>query len=81
MYNNYISKDKRYDYTQCLLKRQNVTQVAWIPDCFAIRGNIIKIRNNGEWNSWLILEIYSTTQKEELIGVERARKQRSDTLK
>ena len=48
-------------YKQCTLVRQleNATQhtTSWIPECFAVVGDVLKLRNHeGEWvNGWKVV--------------------------
>lgn len=61
-------------YTQCKLAKDNVTQVAFIPSCFAKFGELIMIRNKeGVWeNGWAVIEVYQTLSKESALTQERA---------
>lgn len=48
-------------YSQCLLRRGNAVDVAWIEDVFAITDRPLKIKVNGRWQSgWYVDTVYAT---------------------
>jgi hypothetical protein len=48
-------------YTQCLLKKNNQFQTAWIEQKYANLNKILKIRINGIWdNNWIVITSYSS---------------------
>ena len=40
---------KHDSYIQCLLSRGNTTEIAWIPECYANRGNMLIIQDEPGW--------------------------------
>lgn len=54
-------------YKQCTLKRGDTTQVAWIPEKYAVKDQYIQIRNpdTNEWvNGWLVMGDGGTRREE-----------------
>jgi len=45
------------NYTQCLLEKNKITQISWIPAKFVKIGKVLKLK--GE-DGWLVKETYST---------------------
>jgi len=43
------------DYQQCKLNKNGVTQTAWIPEKFAVKGKFLEIKDD---NGWQVEEIY-----------------------
>ncbi len=45
------SKKEHKDYyvRQCTLEKGNKTQVLWIPDKFAVKGRILKLKEDNGW--------------------------------
>ena len=54
-------------YKQCILRRFNVVEFAWIPRQFASGGKHVDIldRNSGEWSTWQVDKVYSTVLSHE----------------
>jgi hypothetical protein len=51
-------------YTQCVLRRGNVEQVAFIPSEFAKKGNFVKIEESGIWtNGWKVISVGQVVEK------------------
>lgn len=47
-------------YTQCLLKKNNTTQVSWVPKKFALKNKIVKLKIEDRWDEgWQIIEVYT----------------------
>lgn len=44
-------------YFQCLLRKENKEQTAWIPEKYAKTGKVLRI---GDDNGWTVLQIYSS---------------------
>ncbi len=53
---------KKTYYRQCRLQKGNTHQMSWIPEEFAVKGKIIKLRDeDGVWDDgWKVNEAYST---------------------
>jgi hypothetical protein len=61
-------------YTQCDLRRDSVTQTAWIPSKFAVIGQYIRIRrnSNSEWEGgWEVVAVYGQMSSDYVRGHER----------
>lgn len=49
---------KSYNAKQCKLLKGNIQTTAWIPEKFAVKGNYVKLKQDGEWvNGWLVKEV------------------------
>ena len=48
--------NKKIYYRQCVLEKENMTTVSWIPEKYAEKGKYLKLKNeNGEWeNGWVV---------------------------
>ena len=47
---------KKTKYRQCVLKKDNATQVSYLPEKYAHMDNVVKLKNNGEWdNGWKVI--------------------------
>jgi len=67
------SVKKRDIYVQCKLGRhfskenQIEWKTCWIPKKFSIRGNFLKVKQDGEWeNGWEVVEVYTESSWDEL---------------
>lgn len=55
---------KSYYMLQCLLAKANESggsnlTVAWLPEKYAIKGKVLKIESNGEWeDGWVVDTVY-----------------------
>ena len=64
-------------YYQCRLKKmvelgQLSHEVSWIPEKYAQKGRILKIKRNGRWdNGWEVINVWGKKSKEEIM--ERSR--------
>ncbi len=46
-------------YRQCVLVKDGVQQVAWIPAQFAIYRNVIQLKADGQWSDgWMVWEVW-----------------------
>jgi hypothetical protein len=55
-----MSNKKTY-YKQCRLQKGNAHQMSWIPEEFAVKDKVIKLRSEGVWDDgWIVKEAYST---------------------
>lgn len=61
-------------YSQCLLKKGNTQMTSWIPEKFASKNRIIKLKNDDNtWdNGWQVMEAGSLFMDEEMV-MERSR--------
>ena len=47
-------------YRQCLLQRDGSRQTSWIPEKFAILGNVIRLKDGDVWDDgWTVVEVGS----------------------
>jgi len=47
-------------YRQCKLQRDNCYQTSYIPEEFAIKGKVLKLRENDVWiDGWKVIEVSS----------------------
>lgn len=73
-------------YRQCLLSKQQLEQTSWIPEQYAIKGKILKIKDNGVWvNGWIVGNVGERRIKEWLLPnprleVKQHRKATGDSL-
>jgi len=68
-------------YTQCELQRDNARQVAWIPSRFALVGESLRIRSDGDWIAgWRVLSVHATCSRGDLDAYRSAQKRFSDVL-
>lgn len=45
-------------YKQCILKKTNQTQVAWLPEMFCQVGNFVELEINKKWeDGWKIINV------------------------
>jgi hypothetical protein len=59
-------------YRQCSLRKGGATQVAHIPERFAIEGNVVKIKEQGIWDDgWLVESVGSRNDEMTIIALER----------
>ena len=59
-------------FRQCIMYKDTVIQTAWIPEVHARRGNKIRIKNDGEWESgWIVREIGTRDTEENVLANER----------
>ena len=59
-------------YTQCLLKRNDEFQIAWIPSIFAFVDRLVQLKIDNIWhNGWIVSEIYGTADKARIESHER----------
>ena len=50
--------NKSYNEKQCKLRKGETHTTAWLPEKFAVKGNYVKLKQNGEWiDGWLVLEV------------------------
>lgn len=54
--------NKKIYYRQCFLQKNNTYQMSWIPEKFAVKGKIIRLRKEDDtWDDgWVVKEAYST---------------------
>jgi len=46
-------------YRQCKLQRGCVNCTCWVPSQFAVKGKVLKIKNEGKWeDGWTVEEAY-----------------------
>lgn len=54
-------------YTQCLLKRNALRQVSWIPEKFAVVGNGLRLKESGIWvDGWEVMQVWQTIDEKHL---------------
>lgn len=64
-------------YVQCRLKREVrrgifQSMVSWLPDKFAAKGRILRLKNRGEWeDGWQVMETWSKCEAEKVEARER----------
>jgi hypothetical protein len=48
-------------FRQCKLTKCDTIQIGWIPESFATKGRVVKLRDgDGTWdNGWLVAEVYA----------------------
>jgi len=52
-----------YLMSQCVLRKDSLTQVSWIPTKFAKIGKQVELKENGEWESgWQVEAVYKTSR-------------------
>ena len=44
-------------YKQCVLRKKNKVDIAWIPAVYAITNKFLRINND---NGWLVEKVYNT---------------------
>lgn len=52
---------KTTHYRQCLLRRSNSEHTAWIPEKFAVPGQILKIKEGVSWIDGYVVEFVGAT--------------------
>ncbi len=45
-------------YKQCILRKKNKMDIAWIPKPYAVENMFLRINND---NGWLVEKVYETT--------------------
>lgn len=72
-------EDFNINYTQCLLTKDNKSQVAWIPSNLAQKGSIVRIKRLVEWDDgWKVTATYASRlgPPPEIARINRGRKKR-----
>jgi hypothetical protein len=60
---------------QCRLTKGNKVQYSWIPTKFAIKNKKLILKNeNGDWEQWIVDEVYSTVSHKSLKFLEEQHK-------
>ena len=58
------------NYIQCQLQKDNVQHVCWIEEQFAIKGKILEVNENNNWQSgWEVTSIGAKVDAEFLVRV------------
>ncbi len=52
-------------YKQCMLQRGVQQQVSWIPSCYAVVGNVLKLKDKGgAWeDGWKVVSVGTETDE------------------
>lgn len=52
-------------YVQCKLRKQDKTQIAWIPNKFAMVGAFVRLKNGDHWEGgWEVVQTYASQNQE-----------------
>jgi hypothetical protein len=55
-------------YKQAKLAKDRVAQTAWIPEKFAKKGRVVRIKSEALWDDgWRVVEVYSTRLDEHVV--------------
>ncbi len=67
-------------YVQCELKKDNRTQIAWIPEKFATPGQVLRVKDRGTWeDGWLVAHTFQRVERP--LNLERTRRVFAKKLK
>lgn len=62
-------------YVQCELSKNNVQKVSWIPEKFAIKGNLVDLKEDNEWDKgWTVDAVFNKVSEEVVISNRDAHK-------
>jgi hypothetical protein len=51
-------------YRQCEVRRGAAIRLTWIPAEYAVKGRVLRLRDNGEWSDgWVVREVYPDTER------------------
>lgn len=68
-------------YYQCLLKFNQATQTAYIPERYAHTGNFVKLKEGDDWiNGWVIVSVGAKATGADIDLVREARLDRRATI-
>ena len=56
------------NYKQCLLKKGKKSQITWLPEKYAKKGKILKLKDE---NGWVVKEVWATDTEENVKAMER----------
>ncbi len=60
------------NYKQCKLVRGSQERVTWLPEKFANKGKVLRLRDDGEWtDGWKVVEVWATETEERVVARER----------
>lgn len=55
-------------YKQCVLRKDKWTTISWIPEKFAKKNKVVKIKSDTGWETgWIVKEIYHLKKTEEAV--------------
>lgn len=55
-------------YKQCKLEKGDRATTSWIPEKHAVRGRILKLKENDQWDDdWLVKEVYPQKMEAKLV--------------
>lgn len=55
------------NYSQCKLQKDDLVQVSWIPNRFALVGKPVRLRDDGVWvDGWIVVEVWQTISEDQL---------------
>jgi hypothetical protein len=72
-------------YRQCKIQKQNSYQTSYLPEKFAVKGKMVKLRDNDVWDDgWQVIEVSSFCRSEESLpdyhsDIKRHRKATGDS--
>lgn len=79
----YTEQETKRLYRQCQLKRVvngvSQFQTTFIPSKFAIKGEVVKIKTQGEWvDGWIVDKVWREVDEAYLNGIRHAVKHHTD---
>jgi hypothetical protein len=49
------------NYRQCQLRKDKQHLLSWIPEARAVKGAVLRLKNDGQWDDgWVVDEVYGT---------------------
>lgn len=72
-----VMGQKQKYYCQCRLKKvlklgEISHEVSWIPEKFAQKGRLLKIKRNGVWdNGWEVINVWDKKSRDEVMEMSR----------
>ena len=48
-------------YKQCLLVRDNIQLITWLPDSYAVVGDVVQLKKGQLWvDGWIVIKVWGS---------------------